>query len=724
MCRIDAPFGNLSLDEKKDPTERFLQALDESKADGNFRKLMIKHFAQDWLCVFRSATALESALSEASRHDSESEKCMAVLVSQKDSINKSIMHYLQVYLLPVKNDALIGFLNDVAKIYFPNSAYGLFSCGLNEAIDNYHTFVSWLYGENYSLSKEFFNDEALWSLSEDGRAKVLWDCFNSISPIYRQLALSGNKSSLLIELSSLIASDTIVESQSNTLLELSQGIEFIKSWLKFDAEVGRVNFDLNEFIYGRRSPWGDIEHIIINDKTAGKDVIESCKMILDGFEDEFKCALYINADLSNASCSDIRKWGIGIDRYVNYFPKDVDFSASGIGHLNAARSIRRDDVCAQLTSFQLDTWIRWSVREDFEHVLSSEHDCPEFCRFSEQWLCDDYYDSWELLFLECLNELEIKNRMKVLSSRTPVQLGCNEEINSRCLNLWREQLTRLVKLEHFPKKLIPSWTISAKSRLESEIYLPYIDKSIGILRGVLSEGNASEEELNRYNKQLVELFGVLDIQLPIKALGHRLLLMRSSSIAFADNSVSVRGKFNQELAVKWYSSLTALVENQFAYQVNSKRIATPENFVQVENDFYVNFCHELAEFCLSRLRLRKGQKAKDGKYDSSQVVEQSPTWRQGYLKALIELGVDLNGNVHKTVNFTKKSDPEKDVRDIASECYKAARRHAKKSPTTQDMKRSIVAAEWWLLMCQRHDLGLDVVYEEALKTRRNLMRNP
>ena len=77
-------------------------------------------------------------------------------------------------------------------------------------------------------------------------------------------------------------------------------------------------------------------------------------------------------------------------------------------------------------------------------------------------------------------------------------------------------------------------------------------------------------------------------------------------------------------------------------------------------------------------------------------------------KALAELGLDLNGQVHKTVNFTKKSDPNEDVRAIASECYKAVRRHAKKDSSVQDIKRSIIAAEWWLLMCQRTELGHEI----------------
>jgi hypothetical protein len=253
---------------------------------------------------------------------------------------------------------------------------------------------------------------------------------------------------------------------------------------------------------------------------------------------------------------------------------------------------------------------------------------------------------------------------------------------------------------------------------------PYIDKSIGILRGELVKEEC-DEQIKICHQKLDKLLKSLDHSSSGKALRHRLLLMRSSKEPYSDESISKLGSpFERENFYKWYDSLKQLSDTHYAYQTNGNRDVTQDNYKQVQNDFYVSFSHELAEFCLSRLRLRRGEKAKDDKYDSSQVVEQSSIWRQGYLKALTELGFDLNGKVHKTVNFTKKSDPNKDVRSIASECYKAVRRHAKKSPSVQDIKRSIIAAELWLLMCQRHELGLKVNHEEALKTRRNLMRNP
>ena len=74
--------------------------------------------------------------------------------------------------------------------------------------------------------------------------------------------------------------------------------------------------------------------------------------------------------------------------------------------------------------------------------------------------------------------------------------------------------------------------------------------------------------------------------------------------------------------------------------------------------------------------------------------------------------------------FIKQSDPDLDVRAIASECYKAVRRNTKKNSTIADLKRGIIAAEWWLLICQRQNLGMTINQEGALKTRRTLMRNP
>lgn len=65
MCRIDAEFGNLHLDEKSDPLERFIQALDENAIREPIRALLTKHFAADWPHIFRSVDQLEETLARA-----------------------------------------------------------------------------------------------------------------------------------------------------------------------------------------------------------------------------------------------------------------------------------------------------------------------------------------------------------------------------------------------------------------------------------------------------------------------------------------------------------------------------------------------------------------------------------------------------------------------------------------------------------------------------------
>lgn len=62
MCRIDAEFGKYDLDEKADPSERFIQALDEYEVVGQLRSLLTNHFATTWQHVFSSANRLEETL--------------------------------------------------------------------------------------------------------------------------------------------------------------------------------------------------------------------------------------------------------------------------------------------------------------------------------------------------------------------------------------------------------------------------------------------------------------------------------------------------------------------------------------------------------------------------------------------------------------------------------------------------------------------------------------
>ena len=725
MCRIDAPFGNITFDEKNDPQERFVQALDEFDVQGNLRILLIKHFSDTWQNAFRGISGLEEALDKTKQCDSEVKKCTAILLSQKSTISNSILYSFDMYKLPVNDCAIIGFLKDIANAYYPNSPYGLFNDCMNEIGTDCFLFISWLYGKDFFFSKEFFDDESLNSLNKNERTSILWRCFNQIAYQFDNLKGGFFTKDLL----SVASSHSISGPLSKDSLEMVCGLSFVKAWLKFDSQAGRLSFNHSDFFYDYNSPWTKIEALIRTERAVCEETAKLLKKWLDDAKLELEKLIYVSADLSLASDEDKKLWASGLNSYFTsythtYIYRDYDYSQLTSDDLNIRLNNVHHELCSELTTLQISTWIKYLIDDDFQRVLNSK--VTNFCSLNsvETFGVKEYFVSWKKSFLESLNDLKLESQLCILSSSLPFSGRQSKEFYSEFSNWWDEVFSHLIELKDFPKNLIPDWTVVAIYRLTNRDFLPYIDKSIGILRGELVKADG-KEKIETHHKNLETLLKRLDSLSPRKALRHRLLLMRSSTEAFSDESISKLGHpLGSEGFYKWYDSLKQLSDTHFAYQTNKKREITQDNYKQVQDDFYVNFSHELAEFCLSRLRLRKSEKANNGKYDSSQVVEQSSIWRQGYLKALTELGFDLNGKVHKTVNFTKKSDPNEDVRAIASECYKAVRRHSKTGSSIQDIKRSIIAAEWWLLMCQRHELGLKVNHEEALKTRRNLMRNP
>ena len=185
MCRIDAPFGNITFDEKNDPKERFVQALDESEVQGYLRKLLIQHFSDSWKRVFGDVSTLETILSNIKQHDSEKEKCVGflVLLFKKDIINHDLAFYLRTQT--TKKSVLMDFLHDVIKVYYPNSPFGLFKAGMEKVEGNYFVFVSWAYGKDFCFSKEFFDDESLNSLNKNERTSALWYYFNAMAHQFR-----------------------------------------------------------------------------------------------------------------------------------------------------------------------------------------------------------------------------------------------------------------------------------------------------------------------------------------------------------------------------------------------------------------------------------------------------------------------------------------------------------------------------------------------------------
>jgi hypothetical protein len=427
-------------------------------------------------------------------------------------------------------------------------------------------------------------------------------------------------------------------------------------------------------------------------------------------------------DLTRADDHLVEQWASQLNSCFNSLSfRYPDILKQSPEERNATESEYLKLLCSQLTDHQIEAWIQWSIRRDIESVLSQSGGLLPSREFpgdkSRKWWASEYQALWKARFEEELNSRDIETKLIVLSGalcRLPHEAAAREY-----LVWWDGLLEGLIHDPEFPPSLIPQWAIIAADRLDKELVTPYIDKSLGLLRAELSSGAQPY-----HHKQLEELLNKLSFFKPSKALRHRLMLMRSSNTPFSDESISRFNPVHSEKAIVWYLPLREVARDRFSRTMQLSRPQSREESEQAEMACYETFAHELVEFCLSRLRLRKGEKPKDSKYDASQVTEKSPTWRQGYLKALLELSVDPSGKAHKTVYFTKQFDPDESVRAVAKECYRAVRREAKKNRSIQDFKRGLIAAEWWLLMSQRLELNLNVNHEEALKTRRNLLRNP
>lgn len=723
MCRIDAGFGNGSLDEKQDPKERFIQALYDNHAEGKFRELLIKHFSDNWDRVFDGIDRFEEALEEADNFESESDQCVAVLLSQHNQLLSDYHGY--IVGLPAYNNALYEFAKDVAHIYFPNEPYSFFVALSKELRLYYFQFANWLYGEGFCFSETFFNDKALSLLDEEDRTNILWGYFESIMFISQHEKVLGRS------LTTIAFSNVIHGPLPKRAFEILRALSFIETWIKFDAQSGKLQSIWNGVLAKVNEYLTYLARSIKSTNEKASEVVE------EWLEDKkliFQKVYYLNVDLLNASNEEREAWANGIDRYYISIHSSISskvpqseksdstlFQGIDFDHNSEVRrpsSIGFDELCVQLNDFQLKTWIDCSINNDLRGILNSSRSS---FNDSEKWIHPNYFEEWKVTFSNKINSLSIEEQLIVLARIPPSQKVSDTDNFVHCYDLWCGLLNGLVKKSDFPKALIPDWALVASSRLESKTVLSYLDKSIGMLRGKLNQPELSEDDKNTYYDQLKRLLELLDGSDANKALRHRLLLMRSSNMALSDASLSQPFDPFGKNPLDWYASLPDLAR-KFQSKMNGCR--TSEELAQRQEAFLLAVTHQVAEFCLSRLRLRKGEKTKDNQYESSQVVESSPIWRQGYLKALSELGFDLNGKVHKTVNFINKSDPDENVRAIAAECYKSVRRNSKKTPSIIELKRGLIAAEWWLLLSQRKALGLDVDDKEALKTRRRLMRNP
>lgn len=739
MCRIDAPFGDISLDEKSDPTERFIQALNECGIDGQFRSLLLKHFSETQAPEIRDAFRLEEALRFAQPKASDAEKCAAFLCSNPfaQRLNMELVerHPVVAYRIgaTARHSAIYEFAKDVAHTFYWGSPYALYDAlktagSFSFLTLSYDAFVTVLFGEGFHESSSLFNDPTLISAGEVTRNDKLWQFFNAMA---RHDDGVGNDPDAVCEptAKNLISAASLqVHGGPPTRGTHSflQGIEFLKRWVAADAEAGRLHSESDGVFLKIYEEWSNLRSLLqltdASSRSPDQKASDSTYSWLMDTLIELQETFYCHLDLDGASQQEIDLWASRMDACVERNSSNLsDIHNKPRDHRDAAEMAYLEELCLELPADRVEAWVCSSIRQDISSALKGAETAVlpprDFLgNRSRKWWASEFSDLCKVRFQEALCSLEIEEQLVILSG-VPRLLF---ETNSRDLRAWWDGLFRnLVQAPEFPVSLTPQWTIAAVDRLDNSLTIPFIDKSVGLLRGELSDGG---EPL--HHAQLEELLRKLDVFNPSKALRHRLMLLRSSNVPIADESASRYNPINSTKAVGWYVPLKEMAKDRYGKTINAKPAVSPEVTHQSELECYEAFARELVDFCLSRLRLRKGEKPKDGKYDSSQVTEKSPVWRQAYLKALMEIGLDPNGKAHKTAFFTKQSDPDESVRAVAKECYRAVRRQAKMNHSIQDLKRGLIAAEWWLLMSQRHELKGDVNHEAALKTRRSSLRNP
>lgn len=382
------------------------------------------------------------------------------------------------------------------------------------------------------------------------------------------------------------------------------------------------------------------------------------------------------------------------------------------------REAKFKSLIKKLPIANIKYWVKNNIRHDFKNILEKDRSTHNL--FQSKWCQESTYDIWKNEFQLQLDQLSIHDQIQILSISAPWWVRAHSELDDNSPSFYEKHVTwwnslylKIPNYENFQKSLLPMWAIAGieNSKAANLELLPYVDQSIGILRGdIYGESSSSDNQKNTHI--LANLLTWLEAVKSDKALRHRLILFRSSQAPLSDEGLNYRTKADD---CSWYLPLKDL---------KPSTSDSTKTLNESLTEFYQSLAQQISEFCLSRLQLRKKEKAVNGQYSSNQVIEISPIWRQGYLKAITEIGLDLKGKVHKTTYFIKQADEDENVRTIAAETYKAVRRKNATAPTIADLKRSIIAAEWWLLHCQRQELGLDINFDEALKTRRRLLRNP
>jgi hypothetical protein len=726
MCKIDAAFAAISLDEKIDPLERFTQALDEALISRNFRALLLKCFAFNWSEILGNITSVEHLLDAVSASENDLVNLISFITN--DSISFRLRHVMRCILddsQSVNSHPLFLFVVDAAREFSNGSPFDLYYSNLAAALGMTRTKLLWfVFGNNY-ITDNFFNAEALKRLHPDERTEKLWRFFCETTKS-KNCASDTSGSELCLTPKELLA---LIDSAEGPPTEqthrLLKGFEFLKRWMELDAKAGIFHHSYGPFFRKLYSELSVLESLVSSENS------HHFKQWRRGIKKDIELAFLSNVDVATATDDRRQLWAEKMEQHFSSFGSDW-IAYSDLPHETRQQRCLEEDwayldaLILKLTPTQYEVWIQFSIDNFVNDALNNVPFTFQKLDGYGRWCFGNTYTAWKSLFIAALDRLSIEQQLVVLSHHMllPVLPKSVDQAADVSLFLqehvawWNNLLLGLKAKDGFTKSLLPKWIIAVWSKCSSSELLTDIDNCIGYLRGVVNKPVTSEAQSQVVQHQLKTLLGYLDSQSPEKSLKHRLMLMRASQIPLADEGLNYRWQFKD---AEWYSPLSELSKALFVKETGPCNLLEME---QAQTVFYTRFSKAVADFCLSRLRLRKGEKALDGKYEQAQCTELSAIWRQGYLKALSEIGLDLDGQVHQTVNFVKENDPDPDVRTIAKEAYKSVRRQSSSPRTYVDYVRGIVAAEWWLLMCQRQSLELDIDQAAALNTRRKLLRNP
>lgn len=611
MCKIDAVYATVSLDEKIDPLERFEQALDESLISGNFRALLIKHFSANWPEALGNIESIEQVLSAVSGSENDLDKLM--LFASMDPITSRLrraMWHIADDISAAHRYPLFIFIMDAAREFSRSSPFDLYESNIAGALGvSKAKLLQFAFGNDY-LSDNFFNALALKGINSEERTFKLWRFFCETTKSVNDFASHLSQGDLCLtpeELLEFINSSLFEGPPTEQTYRLLRGFEFLKRWMKFDAQAG-IFHRLNDLFFSKlRRELSVLQSLGCNSVSEESDQI---RQWLRDLEKDIELAFLINFDVTTETDDTKQLWSEKMEQHFITFGSDRLAHSDLPNETRQQRSLEEDrayldTLILKLTPVQRDVWLQFSIDNFISDALNNVPSTLQKFDGYGRWCFGNTYNPWKSLFIGTLERLSIEQQLVVLSHHTPFPMLPKSLQQADTAPFWQEHqawwnslLLSLRTRNDFTKSLLPKWTIAAWPKCSSLELLPDIDNCIGYLRGVVNKSGASEAQSQVVQHQLKTLLVYLDSKIPEKSLKHRLMLMRASQIPLADEGLNYRQQLKE---AEWYSPLREVSKVQFV------KVTGPCNLSEMEQSleaFYTNFSKAVAYFCLSRLRLR------------------------------------------------------------------------------------------------------------------------